>query len=79
MFFAVIEIMKIFGDLDSQKQRVEGMQKDYSEYVPSGEEQYRLARRGNELITFEYFNNFVRFDHEHKTLDIRVDREKESL
>ena len=55
------------------------MQKDYSEYVPSGEEQYWLARRGNEFIDFAYFHNFARFDPAHKTLDIRVDGKKENL
>ena len=55
------------------------MQKDYSEYVPSEQEQYQLRRRGNEFIDFEYFNNRARFDPERRTLDIQVDGKKESL
>lgn len=55
------------------------MQKDYSEYVPTEQEQYQLRRRGNEFIDFEYFNNRARFNPERKTLDIQVDGKKESL
>lgn len=55
------------------------MQKDYSEYVPTEQEQYQLRRQGNELIDFEYFNNRTRFDPERRTLDIQVDGKKESL
>ena len=55
------------------------MQKDYSEYVPTEQEQYQLRRQGNEFIDFEYFNNRARFDPERRTLDIQVDGKKESL
>ena len=55
------------------------MQKDYSEYVPTEQEQYQLRRRGNEFIDFEFFDNRARFDPECRTLDIQVDGKKESL
>ena len=55
------------------------MGKDYSEYVPSEQEQYRRRRRGNQFIELEYFINSVRFNAERKTLDIQVDGKKESL
>lgn len=53
--------------------------RDYSEYTLSAAEGYRLCRQGNQFIDFGYFSNCVRFNAEHKTLDIQVDREKEAL
>lgn len=53
--------------------------RDYSEYTLSAAEGYRLCRQGNQFIDFGYFSNCVRFNPEHKTLDIQVDREKEAL
>ena len=53
------------------------MEKDYSEYVLSEAEKYRLRRRGNQDLSLDYFNNTVRFVPESRTFYISVDPYKE--
>lgn len=65
--------------MNPPKQRVDEMrEKDYSEYTLTETQKYRLRRRGNRAVLFDYFNNSVSFDPEHKTFRIQVDDGKEN-
>lgn len=48
-------------------------EKDYSEYIPTEAQKYRLRRRGNQAVLLDYFSNSVSFDPERRTFRIQVD------